>query len=71
MNTGHGRGSSGAKWKAWTWVTTSGGSGTLAPSSGSSHGPAATTTTGARHDRAAVCTVAPASPASTRRTGEP
>ena len=71
MNTGHGPGVRGAKWKACTWVTTSGGSGTCPPSSGSSHAPAATITTGVRHDRSAACTVAPAPSASTRSTGEP
>ena len=60
-----------AKWKASSWVTTSGGSGTCPPSSGSSHAPAAATTTGARHDRSAVCTAAPSPSASTRRTGVP
>src|SRR4029077_8297787 len=69
MNAGQGWGVRDAKWKAPTWVTTSGGSGTCPPSSGSSHAPAATTTTRARQDRSAVCTAAPSAPASTRRNG--
>ena len=62
--------SRGAKWKASCWVTASGGSRTCWPSSGASQAPAATTTTGARHDRLAVCTTAPASEADTSSTGE-
>src|SRR5580693_2811174 len=49
----------GAKWKACCWVTTSGGSETCRPISGSTQGPAATTTAGACHDRSAVRTSAP------------